>query len=133
MANHLNNELGLFLRELRGHRSLREIGKLTGLSHSYIRQLELGHYGDANKSPLNPSVEAFHRLGKVYNVSPRVLMDKANIEGELLSAGGANFSDQALSGSEYETLYLYQKLTKIDQEMIKLLMRRLLTLHGGKL
>lgn len=36
------NEFGGFLRELRGKRSLREMERLTGLSHTYLSSLEKG-------------------------------------------------------------------------------------------
>lgn len=118
-------ELGTFLRELRGNRSLREISKLTKLSHSYIRQLEIGNY--QNGDPINPSVEVFQSLAKAYGVSTRALLDKANIVDEALSPEGAYFKEGSLTGDEYETLYLYQKLTISDQRMIKQFMRRLIS------
>lgn len=38
----MTNELGDYLRKLRGNRSLREIEKHTGVSHTYLRTIEKG-------------------------------------------------------------------------------------------
>ncbi|MGD6845210.1 helix-turn-helix domain-containing protein [Bacillus infantis] len=55
------NEFGQYLRELRGNRSLREVANEAGISHTYIRNLELGKMKE-------PSNEVITKLAKVYKV-----------------------------------------------------------------
>lgn len=55
------NEFGDYLRELRGKMSLREASRLTNISHTYIRDLELGKKTD-------PSDDILKKLAKAYNV-----------------------------------------------------------------
>lgn len=57
--------LGDFLRNLRGKKSLREIAKLTGLSHTYIRDVENGF--SRNNVPFKPKPETLYKLAKAYN------------------------------------------------------------------
>jgi transcriptional regulator with XRE-family HTH domain len=70
------NGLGHLLRELRGKKSLREIAEITGLSHSYIADIEKG-YRRGSKTPLNPSPETLKRLSEAYDYSYEELMKKA--------------------------------------------------------
>lgn len=70
------NELGKLLRELRGERSLREMSKLTNLSHTYISDLEKG-YNHNTKAPINPSAETLKQLSKAYNYPLNELFEKA--------------------------------------------------------
>lgn len=59
------NELGELLRELRGKKSLRSVAEETGLSHSYISDLEKGKRRGTN-TPLHPSPEVLKKLGSAY-------------------------------------------------------------------
>ncbi|GGH80137.1 transcriptional regulator with XRE-family HTH domain [Pullulanibacillus pueri] len=70
------NELGELLKALRGERSLRAVAESTGLSHSYIADIEKG-YRRATHKPLNPSPETLKKLAKAYNYSYEQLMEKA--------------------------------------------------------
>ncbi|MCK1986266.1 MULTISPECIES: helix-turn-helix domain-containing protein [Peribacillus] len=63
------NEFGDYLRELRGNMSLREVAVNAGISHTYIRNLELGKKND-------PSHEVLAKLAKVYKVSYGNLLSK---------------------------------------------------------
>lgn len=56
------NEFGDYLRELRGKLPLREVTRRTGISHTYIRDLELGKKTD-------PSHEVLVKLAHAYGVS----------------------------------------------------------------
>jgi transcriptional regulator with XRE-family HTH domain len=58
--------LGNILKNLRGKRSLRDIAKDTGLSHSYIADLEKG-YKHSTKAPTKPSPDTLKRLASTYN------------------------------------------------------------------
>jgi len=60
------SELGKVLRELRGNRSLRNISKIAGISHNYLRNLEIG-IDPRTKSPINPSPETLKKLAEAYN------------------------------------------------------------------
>jgi HTH-type transcriptional regulator, competence development regulator len=80
-ANH-DNELGKLLEELRGNRSLREISQLTGLSHTYIRDIELGRRRVTN-TPIKPSAYTLKKFADVYNYSFVELMRLAGLEDEL--------------------------------------------------
>lgn len=70
------NELGKLLEELRGKRSLREVAKATGLSHTYIRDIEIG-IRRGSKTPITPSPEALKKLSHVYQYPYGELLKKA--------------------------------------------------------
>ncbi|SFM28576.1 Helix-turn-helix domain-containing protein [Gracilibacillus orientalis] len=70
------NELGELLKELRGKKSLREVAKDTGLSHSYISDIEKGFRRDT-KTPLKPSPETLKRLSDSYDYPYESLLEKA--------------------------------------------------------
>lgn len=63
----MENSFGDYLRELRGNKTLREIATLTGLSHTYIRDLELGINRKTNKAP-TPSHDTLAKLAKAYGI-----------------------------------------------------------------
>jgi HTH-type transcriptional regulator, competence development regulator len=62
----VKNNLGEFLIQLRGNKSLREVSKISGLSHSYIRDIERGINRTTNL-PIRPSAETLKRLSKAYD------------------------------------------------------------------
>ncbi|QJD87586.1 helix-turn-helix domain-containing protein [Cohnella herbarum] len=62
----MNQKFGEKLRELRGKMTLRDVAKLTGLSHTYIRDLELGNNRKTNKPPI-PSRETLRKLSEAYD------------------------------------------------------------------
>ncbi|SDY22217.1 helix-turn-helix domain-containing protein [Thermoactinomyces sp. DSM 45892] len=70
------NELGELLRQLRGKRSLRDVAKETGLSHSYIRDMEVG-IRQTTGSPLKPSPEALKKLSNAFHYPYDVLLKMA--------------------------------------------------------
>jgi transcriptional regulator with XRE-family HTH domain len=70
------SKLGEVLRELRGKRSLRSVADITGLSHSYIADIEKGIRRDT-KAPINPSPEILKRLANAYNYSYEELLKLA--------------------------------------------------------
>jgi transcriptional regulator with XRE-family HTH domain len=69
-------EFGVYLKSLRGKRSIREIGRLTGLSHNYLSILERGHDPQTN-NPTNPTIYAFRKLADAHNISIIDLMIKS--------------------------------------------------------
>ncbi|WP_391560715.1 helix-turn-helix domain-containing protein [Robertmurraya sp.] len=72
----MGNRLGSFLQTLRGNRSLREIAKKSGLSHSYIRDLELG-YRQTTKKKIQPSPDSLKRLADAYDYPYEELLKMA--------------------------------------------------------
>lgn len=68
--------LNEFLKELRGNESLRSVSERTGLSHSYIADLEKG-FRRGTKKPIHPSADTLNRLAKAYNYPPNELLKKA--------------------------------------------------------
>ncbi|MFM1655535.1 helix-turn-helix domain-containing protein [Brevibacillus sp. B_LB10_24] len=72
----MQNKLGEYLRELRGNRSLREIAELTGLSHTYIADVENGYRRGTNK-PIKPSPETLRKLARALKVNYGEFLDKA--------------------------------------------------------
>lgn len=70
------NVLGELLIKLRGKKSLRDVANETGLSHSYIRDIEKG-YRRASDTPIKPSPDALKKLSKAYHYPYDELMKKA--------------------------------------------------------
>lgn len=60
--------LGEELRKLRGKRSLREVSKTTGISHTYLRILEKGIDPRTGKR-VHPSPDTLKTLARAYDVS----------------------------------------------------------------
>jgi transcriptional regulator with XRE-family HTH domain len=67
---------GKFLESLRGKMSLREAAHKSGLSHAYIRDLELERNRSTNEK-IKPSPVTLKKLSDAYNYSYTELMDKA--------------------------------------------------------
>ncbi|WP_416149455.1 helix-turn-helix domain-containing protein [Salipaludibacillus sp. HK11] len=70
------SELGELLRGLRGKKSLRKAAKDTGLSHSYIADIEKGFRRDTH-TPLNPSPDTLKLIATAYNYPYKKLLEKA--------------------------------------------------------
>lgn len=70
------NEFGTFLRELRGNRSLREMQKMTGLSHTYLSSLEKGVDPRSGKER-KPTPDILRKLSETLEVEYTTLMEKA--------------------------------------------------------
>jgi transcriptional regulator with XRE-family HTH domain len=72
------SELGKYLEQMRKKLSLslREASERSGLSHSYIRDLEIG-YNHATKAPIKPSTQVIKQLADAYQCSYEELLKKA--------------------------------------------------------
>lgn len=70
------SEIGTFLKELRGSRSLREVEKLSGVSHTYLSSLEKGADPRTGKER-KPTVETLKKLAKAYDHPYEELLAKA--------------------------------------------------------
>jgi transcriptional regulator with XRE-family HTH domain len=68
-GGNMENSFGKYLELLRGDMSLREAAEKTGLSHTYIRNLELGKKTD-------PSHETLAKLANAYGVKYGDLLSK---------------------------------------------------------
>ncbi|MFF5994240.1 helix-turn-helix transcriptional regulator [Lysinibacillus sp. KU-BSD001] len=104
------NDLGDLLRELRGSRSLREIGEITELSHTYIADIEKG-YRRGTKKPINPSPETLKRLADAYNYPYEDLMKIAGYLNEENTQHQVKIADVdiILSNEEYQILLELKK------------------------
>lgn len=74
----MSNELGNLLKKLRGDLSLREAAKKSGVSHTYISDLEKG-INRKTKEPITPTAETLKRLSTAYNHPFSDLMYKAGL------------------------------------------------------
>jgi HTH-type transcriptional regulator, competence development regulator len=86
----MSNELGKFLEELRGKLSLRDAAEKSGLSHTYIRDLELG-VNRKTKAPIRPSADTLKQLADAYNYPVSELLKKA---GYLEDENGVSNKDE---------------------------------------
>ncbi|WP_103108815.1 helix-turn-helix domain-containing protein [Brevibacillus reuszeri] len=68
--------IGDLLKGLRGDRSLREIERISGVSHTYLSSLEKG-VDPRSGNPITPTPETLNKLSKAYNFSYRQLMKLA--------------------------------------------------------
>lgn len=70
-----NQEIGPLLRRLRGELSLRDVGTRTGISASYLSQIERGDR--------RPGTGILDRLAAIYNVDAGELIRRAGRAGKL--------------------------------------------------
>lgn len=71
----MDNKLGAFLKEWRKERSLglRDLSKLTGISHAYLHVLEAG-VDPRTKRPVSPTLQSLQKLSAGLNVSLEVII-----------------------------------------------------------
>lgn len=67
------NELGYYLKGLRGKKSLREVAEKCGISHTYLDTLEKG-YDPRTKKERKPNPEVLEKLANYYSVDYEHLM-----------------------------------------------------------
>lgn len=70
------NQFGKFLETLRGKMSLRKVASKSGLSHAYIRDLELGRNRTTNDI-IKPSPDTLRKLSQAYQYPYTDLLMKA--------------------------------------------------------
>ena len=70
------SKLGNLLKQLRGDMSLREAGERIGVSHNYIRLLEVG-FDPRTQKEIKPSAESLKKFAAAYGYSYEKLMDTA--------------------------------------------------------
>lgn len=69
-------DIGSFLKQLRGKMTYREASEKSGLSHSYIRYLEIGKRPGTN-APIKPTPDTLKSLSIAYNYDYQKLMEMA--------------------------------------------------------
>lgn len=76
----MKNELGSLLESVRIQKklSLREAAELTGLGHSYIRDLELGINRKTGKKVV-PSIQSLRKIANAYDLDMYELLYKAGL------------------------------------------------------
>ncbi|WP_409348111.1 helix-turn-helix domain-containing protein [Paenibacillus gyeongsangnamensis] len=94
MAQPISN-FGKFLESLRGSMSLREAARKSGLSHAYIRDLELERNRSTNDK-ITPSPDTLKKLSAAYGYPYTELMIKAGhlMSGDIVPA--ASFTDVSI-------------------------------------
>ena len=92
-ASYADMDIGPLLRKLRGETSLREVRRLTGISNSYLSEIERGER--------RPGTSLIKRLAALYGVDIRHLMKSA---GYLDNEGGEPSSNEPL---EIERAFQY--------------------------
>ena len=88
-------EIGPLLKRLRGDMSLREVRRLTGISNSYLSEIEKGER--------RPGTSLLKRLAALYSVDVRVLMERAGYLDNEEDGGG----DPADEPQEVERAFQY--------------------------
>jgi transcriptional regulator with XRE-family HTH domain len=78
------NQFGEFLKELRGKRSLREIERLSGVSHVQLSNLEKGVDPRTGKRS-EPSIETLTKLSKAFDIPLNDMISKAYIKTFIIS------------------------------------------------
>jgi transcriptional regulator with XRE-family HTH domain len=61
------NEFGNYLKELRGDRSVREVARAIGISHTYLTTLEKG-FDPRTKKPRKPHPDVINKLASYYGL-----------------------------------------------------------------
>lgn len=103
------SELGDLLRNLRGKESLRDAGKRTGLSHTYLSIIEKG-FDPRSGKPVKPTPETLKLLSEAYNHPYEDLMIKAGyIEENTMFPKGNVFNLE----KDFEELFLKNKSNPI--------------------
>ncbi len=74
----MENQLGAFIKEWRKERSLglRDLSKLTGISHAYLHVLEAG-VDPRTQRPVSPTLQSLQRLSSGMDVSLEVIVSLA--------------------------------------------------------
>lgn len=107
------NAFGDFLRQLRGKMTYREAAEKSGISHAYIRYLEIGKRPGTN-TPINPSPEMLKGLANAYNHSYKDLMIKAGYDYEEAEERKGDMDDP----NKLKMLNILERIQKEDLAVI---------------
>jgi transcriptional regulator with XRE-family HTH domain len=111
------NELGDFLKKLRGTLSLREVQEGTGISHTYLSTLEKG-YDPRTKKQRKPTPEVLQKLARFYKVRYKDLMFLAGYLDIDSDTNGSLSSEQRAAKIKEHTLKLIE-LEELREEIEK--------------
>lgn len=80
----MSSSFGQFIETLRKTKkmSLREAAEKSGLSYTYIRDLEIGH-GRRTKTPIKPTVETLMSLARAYDYPENELIERYKALGKI--------------------------------------------------
>ncbi|RXZ00856.1 helix-turn-helix domain-containing protein [Fictibacillus sp. S7] len=73
------DDFGNYLKELRGDRSIREVARAIGISHTYLTTLEKG-FDPRTKKPRRPHPDVINKLASHYGVRNGDLAIKAGYD-----------------------------------------------------
>lgn len=90
-------EVGNYLRNLRGKRSLRDIQEISGISYTHLRNIEKG-IDPRSGSELIPTPEVLKKLSEALNVNYIELMEKAGY----LTGVSKLDKDQMIANYDYQ-------------------------------
>ncbi|QOY37084.1 helix-turn-helix domain-containing protein [Anaerobacillus isosaccharinicus] len=105
----MGNELGKFLEELRGKLSLREAANKSSLSHTYIRDLELG-INRKTQAPIRPSADTLIQLANAYNCNSNELLKRA---GYIVEEEKSNYGEDLPALNERDERDIQKKLEEM--------------------
>lgn len=110
----MSNELGALLEKVRTKKnlSLREAASLTGLGHSYIRDLELGINRKTGKKVI-PSIHSLQKLAKAYNLNIYELLHKAGF----IDIEDFQKNDRIANKELPNAIPLYESITSITKKV----------------
>src|SRR5699024_290823 len=130
------NELGDFLKELRGKKPIRQASEGIKISHTYLDSLEKG-YDPRTKKERKPTPDVLRKISNYYNVPYVVLMTKAGYVNEDGAVPLDSFTDMMqpssarkvkqgaliASGKDGDSIYngidLHEELTKEQKVFYK--------------
>jgi HTH-type transcriptional regulator, competence development regulator len=102
------SRIGEFLKKLRTEKGLsfREAAEKTGLSHSYIRYVEIGKR-PGSETPINPTPETLKRFAKAYDYPYEELMRLA---------GYLDEDDNETKASDYDGINTLAQINQLIKE-----------------
>lgn len=118
------NDFGKYLKELRGNRSLREMERITGLSHTYLSTLEKGMDPRSGKER-KPTPETLKKLSETLEVSYIQLMKRAGYVVNIQESGLMEATEKIILSAtsameiEKEIHLLNENLDKLKEELKK--------------
>ncbi|MGG4444513.1 helix-turn-helix domain-containing protein [Brevibacillus fortis] len=113
----MQNELGRTIESLRKAKklSLRAVSDITGLSFSYIRDLELG-VNRSTKQPVNPTTETLQKLATAYDHPLENLLKLAGLV-EVANAFEKILNDPDINDKKKEAVRILMAMDDSDESL----------------
>ena len=117
----MQNELGHTLQTLRSGKklSLRAVAEKTGLSHGYIRDLELNR-NPKTKEPIKPTTDTLSKLASAYEYPLAEFLKLAGYH-EVAYAFQNILGDQEISDKKRELVHMILELEDNDHDLDKII------------